>query len=69
MNATKKNLLPMNLELVMSKYIDVLLNEKLNQHKTKLVLKNNTAKVFIKNKLLGSIIVTNKKACFQYEID
>jgi len=58
----------MNLELVMSKYVDVLLNEKLDQHKTKLVVKNNTAKVFVKRKLLGSIIVTNKKASFQYEI-
>lgn len=58
----------MNLELVMSKYIDVLLKENLNQQKTKLVIKNNCAVVVHRKKILGSILVAKNKAVFQYEI-
>lgn len=60
--------MPMNLELIMSKYIDVLLNEQLDQSKTKLVIKNGSAKVVHRNKVLGCIMVNKNKAVFQYEI-
>lgn len=58
----------MNLELIISKYIDVLHQEQLNQSKTKLVLKNGKALVVHRKKVLGSIVVSKKKAAFQYEI-
>lgn len=58
----------MNLELIISKYIDVLHQEQLNQSKTKLVIKNGTAQVVHRKKILGSILVNKNKATFQYEI-
>ena len=58
----------MNLELIMSKYIDVLLKENLDQSKTKLVIKKDKYLVVHRKKVLGSIVVTKNKAVFQYEI-
>jgi len=57
-----------NLNLIMSKYVDVLLKENLPQNKTKLVIINNKATVVSCKKVLGSIVVVNNKASFQYEI-
>lgn len=58
----------MNLELIISKYVDVLHKEQLNQAKTKLVIKNGSALVVHRKKVLGSIVVAKNKASFQYEI-
>lgn len=58
----------MNLEIIISKYVDVLQKEQLNQAKTKLVIKNGSASVVHRKKVLGSIVVTKNKASFQYEI-
>jgi len=58
----------MNLELIISKYVDVLIKEQLNQSKTKLVIKKDKYLVVHRKKVLGSIVVTKNKAVFQYEI-
>lgn len=60
--------MPMNLELIINKYVDVLHKEQLNQAKTKLVIKNGSALVVHRKKVLGSIVVSKNKATFQYEI-
>lgn len=57
-----------NIEKYLSKYIELLHRENLDQGKTKLVIKNGSAKVISNKKLLGSIHIVNGNACFQYEI-
>lgn len=57
-----------NTEKYLNKYIEVLQREQLDQNKTKLVIKNDTAKVISNKKLIGSIILIKDTAVFQYEI-
>ena len=58
----------MNLELIINTYVAVMHKEQLNQAKTKLVIKNGSALVVHRKKILGSILVNKNKATFQYEI-
>ncbi len=56
------------IELILGKYVDVLLRENLDQSKTKLVIKDGNSLVVYRKKVMGSIIVSKNKATFQYEI-